>query len=55
MFSKMYQSHIANLSSPATFKFNGIKKDGKKVLFETDMIPITFMGHAIAYHFVRKK
>lgn len=54
MFSKMYQTHIANLSSPTTFKFRGVKKDGKTALFETDMIPITFMGHAIAYHFVRK-
>ncbi len=55
MFSKKYHSHIASLSSPTTFKFHGIKKDGKTALFETDMIPMTFMGHAIAYHFVRKK
>jgi len=54
MFSKQYHGHIATLSRPARFRFHGLRKGGQKFLAETDMIPITFQGHAIAYHFVRK-
>ena len=53
MFSKQYHSHIAKLSRPVTFRFHALKKDGKTFLAETDMIPLTYNNHAIAYHFVR--
>ena len=54
MFAENYNKSIAQLTSPVSFKFTGIKKDGSKVKAETVMIPITFKNHAIAYHFVRK-
>ena len=54
LFSMNYHKSIAPLASPVRFKFHGIKKDGSTFLTETDMIPISFKGHAIAYHFVRK-
>jgi len=53
-FSSNYHKSIAPLSSPARFKFHAVRKDGSTFLAETDMIPISFKGHAIAYHFVRK-
>jgi PAS domain S-box-containing protein len=54
MFSENYQDHVARLSTPVTFKFTAVKKDGTKFHAETDMIPMTFEGHAVAYHFVRE-
>jgi PAS domain S-box-containing protein len=54
MFANNYRKTIAALSSPVRFKFQAVKKDGSRFSAETDMIPITFKGHAIAYHFVRK-
>ncbi len=53
-FSKNYHTSIAPLSSPVRFTFAGVKKDGSTFAAETDMIPISYKGHAIAYHFVRK-
>lgn len=53
-FSMNYHSSVAKLSHPVTFRFMGVKKDGSKFHAETDMIPISFDGHAIAYHFVRE-
>jgi hypothetical protein len=51
--SQHYQSHIPNLAGPVRFRFKGKKRDGAPVNIETDMIPLSFEGHAIAYHFVR--
>jgi PAS domain S-box-containing protein len=53
MFAKQFHTHVANLSRPVTFKFTAKMKNGKTFAAETDMIPITFQGHALAYHFVR--
>ena len=36
-----------------TFRFRGVRKDGSAFPAETDMIPLTFGGHTVAYHFVR--
>lgn len=54
MFSENYGKAIANLGGPVRFRFRGRRADGKTVELETDMIPFTFAGHAVAYHFVRK-
>ena len=51
--AEQYQSHIPNLAGPVRFRFKGKKKDGSPVTIETDMIPLSFEGHAVAYHFVR--
>lgn len=51
--SRQYHSHIANLSGPVRFKFKARRKDGSTFNCETDMIPLSFEGHAVAYHFVR--
>src|SRR3989338_4816513 len=47
-FSSNYQKSIAMLSRPVRFKFHGVKKNGSIFLAETDMIHISFGGHAIA-------
>lgn len=39
---------------PITFRFTALRKDGSTFSAETDMIPIAYDGHAIAYHFVRQ-
>lgn len=49
-----YQKHIENLTNPVTFRIKVIKKDGTVFEVETDMIPISWGDHAIAYHFIRK-
>jgi PAS domain-containing protein len=49
-----YHNHVAAVRFPVTFRFRGMRKDGSTFAAETDMIPITFRGHAVAYHFVRK-
>ena len=53
MFANNYQTHIGNLAGPVRFKFKAKKKDGTTFAAETDMIPISYGGHAVAYHFVR--
>ncbi|MBI4281963.1 MAG: PAS domain S-box protein [Chloroflexi bacterium] len=54
MFASNYQTTVARLTHPVTFRFRGLRKDGTTFAAETDMIPITFQGHAVAYHFVRE-
>ena len=53
-FSRNYQKSIAPLASPVRFKFSAVRKNGSTFAAETDMIPISYKGHAIAFHFVRK-
>jgi len=52
-FGRHYSKAIGRLEGPVRFRFKGVRKDGKKVDLETDMVPVTFGGHAVAYHFVR--
>ena len=54
MYAKNYQHHVAELRQPVTFRFRGLRKDGSTFTAETDMIPLSWRGHAVAYHFVRE-
>jgi len=54
MYARNYQEHVAGLRHPITFRFRGLRKDGSTFAAETDMIPLSWRGHAIAYHFVRE-
>jgi len=49
-----FQNHIAGLTRPVTFRFKGIRKNGDTFIAETEMIPISWNGYPIAYHFVRE-
>jgi PAS domain S-box-containing protein len=53
VFSWNYHNRVAALAFPVTFRFRGLRKDGSAFAAETDMIPISYQGHAVAYHFVR--
>jgi PAS domain-containing protein len=53
MFGENYGKHVGNLQGPVRFRFKAKRKDGTTFNAETDMIPITYEGHPIAYHFVR--
>ena len=54
MFAQHYQVSVGHLAYPVTFRFRGVRKDGTTFAAETDMVPITIHGHAVAYHFVRQ-
>ena len=54
MYARNYQHHVAGLRHPVTFRFRGLRKDGSTFAAETDMIPLCWRGHAVAYHFVRE-
>lgn len=54
LYSWNYHNRVAALAFPVTFRFRGLRKDGSSFSAETDMIPITYRGHAVAYHFVRQ-
>lgn len=54
MFSWNYHNRVAALAFPVTFRFRGMRKDGSTFSAETDMIPISYGGDAVAYHFVRQ-
>jgi PAS domain S-box-containing protein len=53
MFVWNYQNRVASLAFPVTFRFLGRRRDGSTVQAETDMIPLAYGGHTLAYHFVR--
>ena len=53
-YGSNYQRCVAPLASPVTFRFRGRRKDGSTFSAETDMIPISWNGNAVAYHFVRE-
>jgi len=54
VYSWNYHNRVATLAFPVTFRFRGKRKDGSTFAAETDMIPISWRGHAVAYHFVRQ-
>jgi PAS domain S-box-containing protein len=54
LFSWNYWNRVQGLAFPVTFRFRGVRKDGSAFPAETDMIPLTFGGHTVAYHFVRR-
>ncbi len=49
-----YWNRVPALAFPASFRFRAIRADGSTFDAETDMIPLTFGGHTVAYHFVRQ-
>ncbi len=53
-FSWNYWNRVQELAFPVSFRFRGVRKDGSVFQAETEMIPLTFGGHTVAYHFVRK-
>lgn len=53
-FSWNYRNSVAALSNPVMFRFRALRKDGSTFEAETVMIPLSYEGHAIAYHFVRE-
>jgi PAS domain S-box-containing protein len=53
VFAWNYANRVHAQTFPVTFRFRGIHRDGSELQAETDMIPLTFGGHTIAYHFVR--
>lgn len=54
VFSWNYHNRVGTLAFPVTFRFGGLRKDGTTFSAETDMIPISYQGRAVAYHFVRE-
>jgi PAS domain S-box-containing protein len=54
MYARNYRQHVAGLMHPVSFRFRGLRKDGSTFAAETDMIPLCWRGHAVAYHFVRE-
>ena len=54
LYSWNYHNRVARLAFPVTFRFRGLRKDGSTFAAETDMIPISHRGYAVAYHFVRR-
>ncbi len=54
IFSWNYHNKVRRLAHPVTFRFRGVRKDGSTFAAETEMIPISHGGHAVAYHFVRQ-
>jgi PAS domain S-box-containing protein len=54
IYSWNYRRCVVELAHPVTFRFTGQRKDGSTFAAETDMIPISWQGHAVAYNFVRQ-
>jgi PAS domain-containing protein len=52
-FSWNYWNRVQELAFPTTFRFRAVRADGTRFQAETDMIPLSFGGHTVAYHFVR--
>src|SRR5262245_46105492 len=47
-FSWHYYNNVSALAYPVTFRFRGLRKDGSTFAAETDMVPISWHGHAVA-------
>jgi len=54
MFASNYGDSVAAMKRPVSFRFHAIRKNGDAFLAETEMIPVSWNGHPIAYHFVRE-
>ena len=53
IFSWNYWNRVQALAFPVAFRFRGVRADGTAFDAETEMIPLAFGGHTIAYHFMR--
>lgn len=49
-----YWNRVQAQAFQVTFRFQGVHKDGSALQIETDMIPSSYGGHVVAYHFVRR-
>jgi PAS domain S-box-containing protein len=54
MVANNYQRHIAMLTRPVSFRFRALRKDGSTFNAETEMIPMSWRGNSVAYHFMRE-
>lgn len=54
LYSWNYHNRVAALAFPVTFRFRARRKDGSTFPAETDMVPVSYGGHTVAYHFVRQ-
>lgn len=48
-----YERVVHGLDWPDTYRFRAVKKDGTPFEAEATIVPITFSGRKLAYHFVR--
>jgi PAS domain S-box-containing protein len=53
VFSWNFWNRVDAHAFPVTFRFRALHRNGTVLQAETDMIPLAFGGHTIAYHFVR--
>lgn len=49
-----FRDHVTALSCPVTFRFHAVRRNGEAFLVETEMIPVSWNGNPVAYHFVRE-
>ena len=54
LFSWNFWNRVQERAFPVTFRFRAVRVDGSTFLAETDMVPLTYGGHTVAYHFVRR-
>lgn len=54
LFATNYQKQVALMTGPLTFRFTAVRKNGETFTAETEMIPLSWNGYPIAYHFVRE-
>ena len=54
VYSWNYYNRVAALSFPVTFRFKGVRRDGSTFNAETDLVPLSWEGYPLAYHFVRR-
>lgn len=54
LLSWNFWNRVQELAFPVTFRFRGRRKDGTFFQAETEMIPLTYGGHTVAYHFMRR-
>jgi ketosteroid isomerase-like protein len=48
-----YERVVHGLDWPDTYRFRAVRKDGTAFDAEATIVPLTFAGHRLAYHFVR--
>ncbi len=51
--SRAYHAHIHQSLTPTRLRFTVRRPDGTPVRCESDMIPLSYAGRMLAYHFVR--
>jgi PAS domain S-box-containing protein len=54
VFSWNFWNRVQERAFPVTFRFRAVRADGSTFLAETDMVPLAYGGHTVAYHFIRR-